>query len=188
MIGRVHVALSVACLCVGCATPQVAIDHANNGVRLTQGLHEELVRYNEFMKASAERRIAAVKRLEESVITNTRDRAMDDYLDQTSGRSTTWMASARLLDEASKKYASLLAEEETVRKELHERLAAVVKDLPTPGEKLGAVQKAMADLGTELSPEERFKIVQRFVDETKAIVDKNIKDAEAAAAAASASK
>ena len=59
MIGRVHVALSVACLCVGCATPQVAIDHANNGVRLTQGLHEELVRYNEFMKASAERRIAA---------------------------------------------------------------------------------------------------------------------------------
>jgi hypothetical protein len=46
-----QVVLIGACVCAGCTTPKVAMDVANNGVRLTQGLQEELVRHNEFMKA-----------------------------------------------------------------------------------------------------------------------------------------
>jgi len=58
-----------------------------------------------------------------------------------------------------------------------------VKDLPSPAEKLGAVQKAMADLGSELSAAERVAIVTKFLDEAKAIVDKNAKQADEAAPA-----
>jgi hypothetical protein len=166
-----------------CSTPQIAMDHANNGVRLTQQLQDELARYSQSAKLAAERRMAVMQRMEGSALENDRDRAMDDYLDQTSGRSTTWMASARRLDESTRKYASLLVEEDKARKEVADRLAAVVKALPTPGEKLGAVQKALADLGTELSAAERFAIVSRFLEEGKAIVKKN---ADAAASAASA--
>lgn len=183
---ELQLALGAACVCLGCTTPQIAMDQANNGVRLTQGLQEELARYDTFMKASAERRIAAIQRIEEGAIRNIRERAMDDYLDQSSGRSTTWMASAQRMHEASQKYASLLADEEKSRQELVDRLAAVTKDLPTPGQKLGAVQKAMADLGTELSAKERFAIVQKFIGESKDIIKQNNAAATASEPAASA--
>lgn len=170
-------------LCTACTTPQIALDHANNGAQLTQHLQSELLRYKEASKLASERRIAAVQEQQENALRNARTRAFDDYLDTTANRNTAWMASARRLQEAQGKYASLLSDEEKAQKELAERLAAVTKDLPTPGEKLGAVQKALADLGTELSPSERFAIVQKFLAESKAIVDKN---AQAAADAASA--
>jgi hypothetical protein len=183
---NMHPAAIVALLaCAACTTPQVALDHANNGVKLTQQLQNELSRYNESAQAAAERRIAVIRRLEENALENDRGRAFDDFLDQSSERSTVWMASARRLNEASRKYAALLAEEDKSRKELVDRLTAVVKDLPAPGEKLGAVQKALADLGTELSAKERFEIVSKFLEESKAIVDKNAKAAADAASAPS---
>ena len=85
--------------------------------------------------------------------------------------------------EASDAYARLVREEEQASKELAARLALIVKDLPSPAEKLGAVQKAMAELGTELSMSERIAIVTKFLGDAKAIVDKNTKSADGAASA-----
>jgi len=42
---------------LACSTPQVALDQANNGVRLTQNLQTELTRYQRNVKLSAERRL-----------------------------------------------------------------------------------------------------------------------------------
>jgi hypothetical protein len=106
------------------------------------------------------------------------------YLRGKSGM-TDELAAQELLRDASNTYAKLAADEETARRELHVRLEGLVKGLPSPSEKLGAVQKAMAELGAELSSAERLKIVATFLSEAKAIVDKNAKQAESAASPSS---
>lgn len=163
-----------------CSTPQIALDQANNGVRLTQQLQQELLRYRQHAAASAERRLGAVQLQEENGLIAARTRAFEDYLNTRSGQGPGAATSARMIRDASRKYTELAADEDKARQALAERLAGIVKDLPSPGDRLGAVQKALAALGTELSPAERAAIVTKFLDEGKAIVDKNAKAAAAA--------
>jgi hypothetical protein len=176
-------ALCAAILAVACSTPQVALDHANNGVRLTQLMQAELTRYSQNSKLAADRRLATVQQQEASTLDTERVRALGDYLDAQSGRADDSVASARILRDASSKYTQLQDDEDKAQKDLADRLTAIVKDLPSPAEKLGAVQRALADLGTELSPAERFAIVSKFLEDSKAIVDKNAKAASDAASA-----
>jgi len=167
---------------LACSTPQVALDQANNGVRLTQNLQTELTRYQRNVKLSAERRLKSIERLEVGAGEITRDNAYATYIATKSGKTDELNARERIRD-ASNTYAKLIDDDEKARQELAARLAAIVKDLPSPAEKLGAVQKAMADLGSELSAAERVAIVTKFLDEAKAIVDKNAKQADEAAPA-----
>lgn len=83
-------------------------------------------------------------------------------------------------------YSELLAAKDKAEREISERIAAVVLDLPSPADKLAAVQKALADLGTELSPSERLAIVSAFLKDSKKIVDQNAAAAASAASAAAA--
>ena len=165
-----------------CSTPPQALDQANNGVRLTTSLQNELGRYQRNTSLSAQRRLASVRAMETGAAEVARDQGYDTYLANAAGKFTELQARMRIR-EASDAYARLVREEEQASKELAARLALIVKDLPSPAEKLGAVQKAMAELGTELSMSERIAIVTKFLGDAKAIVDKNTKSADGAASA-----
>lgn len=171
-----------ALVLASCTTPPQALDQANNGVRLTKNLQTELARYQRNSKLSAQRRLHSIQALETGAGEISRDHEYDTYLAVKGGKTQELDARVRIR-EASDKYAQLIADEERSRQELATRLAAIVGNLPSPAEKLGAVQKAMADLGTELTMAERVAIVTKFVDEAKAIVDKNTKATEGTAPA-----
>jgi hypothetical protein len=166
-------------LLVSCSTPPQALDQANNGVRLTKSLQLELERYQRHAALSARRRLDSIARLEVGAGEIARDQAYAAYLDTEAGKTQEMQARVRIRD-ASDTYAKLVADEERSRDELATRLAALVADLPAPAGKLGAVQKALADLGTELSMADRVALVTKFLDEAKAIVDQNVAAAEGA--------
>lgn len=187
MTARLCTATLTVALFAACSTPQIAMDQANNGVKLTQQLQQEIERYQRHTKASAERRLEVVRVQEANALQRARITGFASFIDAKTGRDAPSASSAGLIREVHDKYAALIAEEEKGQQELAQRLASVVKDLPSPSEKLGSIQKALAALGTELSPTERAAIVTKFLKDAKEIVDKNVKATEAAASAASPS-
>lgn len=187
MTARLCMSTLAVALLAACSTPQIAMDQANNGVKLTQQLQQEIERYQRHTKASAERRLEVVRAQEANALQRARITGFATFIKSKSDIDAPAASSARTIQEAHDKYAALVAEEEKGQQELAQRLAAVAKDLPSPSEKLSAVQKALAALGTELSPKERAAIVTKFLKEAKDIVDRNVKAAEPAASAASPS-
>lgn len=175
--------LAITILVLGlsaCATPDVALDQANHGVRLIQNLQTELVRYKSNVKISAERRLAAIQRADEENASLVVNQKMETYLAGKAGMDAELAARERIRD-ASDTYTRLLAEQDKAKQDLAIRLSELVKDLPTPTEKLGAVQKAMAELGTELSAKERVEIVATFLKQAKCIADQATKPPATAA-------
>lgn len=175
------IALAAAGILQGCSTPQAAMDQANNTVQLVQSLQNEMTRYQTTVKLSAERRLASVQQTDVGALEIAREQQFDSYLTAKSGMSDVVAARDRLRD-ASDTYSKILADHDKAQEELAARLAAIAKDLPTPTEKINAVQKAMAELGTELPAKERVAIVTTFFQQAKCIWDKST---EAAASAAS---
>lgn len=175
---------AVLILCA-CSTPQVALDQANHGVRLIQNLQTELVRYQDSVKLSAQRRLRSIEAQDDVTADSARKQQFDAYVDAKAGNGEVLAARDRLR-EASDTYTRLIAEDDKARAALAARLAGLTKDLPTPTEKLGALQKAMAELGTELSAKERVAIVTKFLKQAKCIVDKGKAEAAAAASAPAA--
>lgn len=176
--------LSAAALLASCATPQIALDQANNGVALTRQLQVELQRYKVNAGLAAERRLEVVRRQETQSVRSTQRQSTFDYLNAQTGFEDGSPSSAAVLRGASAKYSESMAAIAAADKEIAERLSAVVKDLPTSAAKVSAVQKAMAELGTELSSAERLAIVAKFARDSKKIVDQNVKAAAGAASAA----
>ena len=162
-----------------CTTPQVALDQADNTVRLLQNLQNELTRYQGNVKLSAQRRLKSVERLDTGTSEIALDLKFSAYLDTESGVTSELAARERIRD-ASDTYAKLIAEQDKAQAELAARLAAIVKGLPSPAEKLQAVQMAMAELGTELSASERVAIVTKFLVQATCIVDQSAQAASAA--------
>ena len=159
-----------ACLVTACSTPQVALDQANHGVRLIENLQTELVRYKAGVKLSADRRLSSIQRDETDTSSLVVSQQMDAYLLSKAGMDSELAARDRIRD-ASDTYAKLLAQQDKTKQDLAVRLSELVKDLPTPTNKLNAVQKAMAELGTELSAKERVEIVTTFLKQAKCIAD-----------------
>ena len=169
----------------GCATPKVALDQANNTVHLIQNLQTEIVRYQTTVKLSTERRIKSIQHQDDGTIEIGTRQQLNTYLSTASGMTSELDARNRLRD-ASDTYAKIVGDQDKAQQDLADRLANLAKDLPSPTDRLGAVQKAMADLGTELSASERVAIVTKFIQQAKCIVDQAEKSTTSAAAAASA--
>jgi hypothetical protein len=178
---RLFLSLLFAAAVAACATPQQALDQANHGVKLTEDLRNELTRYQRNTEIAEKRRSKVIQEDEAYIATVSATGSLTDFLRAKSGMSDRLAAEALLLQVAEQR-GKAIDEQEKARQELTNRLAQLVKDLPSPAEKLGAVQKAMADLGSELSPAERVKIVSTFVSEVKALTDKNAMKASGAAA------
>ena len=175
----------VAAVLASCSTPQVALEQANNSVRLIQNLQTELSTYQANVKLLAQRRMTSIERLYATTSNLVRSQQFDVYLSGKAGLSSELEARERLRD-ASDTYSKLIAAEDKSQEQLAARLATLVKGLPTPSDKLGAVQKAMAELGTELSAKERVAIVTKFLKQAKCIVNQGAASAAAPAASAAA--
>lgn len=171
---------AIAALAIaGCSTPQVALDHANNGVALTTGLQRELTAF--------EARQAAIDTLRKRVITMetllakgyTGDNAVSDQLASLSGESEK-LSIHRQLREVADLRATVAANALLDEQQIQQTLNALMKPVPNLHGKLGGTQKALADLGTELSAAERLKLVTAFLKEVRAEIDKNKQAAEQA--------
>ncbi|MEJ8839331.1 hypothetical protein [Ramlibacter sp. AN1133] len=178
---RLLAACAAAATLAACSTPQVALDQANNGVGLTQNLQDELALYARNAKLSAGRRLSSVATQDAATVRMVRDNDYETYLSTKAGKDPQIAAQDRIRD-ASDTYLRLLIEEQKARAEIAARLPGLVQDLPSPAEKLNAVQKTLADLGTELSASERLAVVTKFLKDAKDIASKNRQQAEGSAA------
>ena len=165
----------------GCATNPVALDQANNTVKLIQNLQTELTRYQTNVKLSAQRRLKSTQQSDIGTLEIAREHQWGNYLYKESGLASELETRARLRD-AADAYSRIIADQDKAQEDLATRLNALTKALPSLSEKLGTVQKAMAKLGVELSARERLTIVTKFLRQAKCIVDQSAKPANSAAA------
>lgn len=170
----------LALLVVACTTPKIAMDQATNTVSLIQNLQTELTKYRANAQRSAERRLNSTKQADVGTLEAALNHQWGDYLYRESGLGSELAARTRLRD-ASDAYSKIISDQDKARDELAARLLTITKALPSPNEKLGAVQKAMAQLGTELSASERVAIVTTFLQQAKCVVDQSAKPSESAA-------
>lgn len=170
-------------LLAGCSTPQVALDQAQNGAALVQQLEAELSRYAKLSALAAQRRLKSIESQEAANLESAGTLEMSDFLDERAQRAQEAAANAALIRSLTAKQAELKRQQLDKRRELAERLAAATKSAEPLGAKLGALRKAMAELGSELKPEERLALTKKFLDDAKKIIDDSAKAAGGAASA-----
>lgn len=170
----------VATLMSACTTPQVAMDQAANTVSLIQNLQAELTRYRSNAQRSTDRRLVSIQQADLGTLEIDREHQWDNYLYRESGLGSELAARIRLRD-ASDAYSKILSDQDKARDELAVRLLTITKALPAPDDKLGAVQKAMAQLGAELSTSERVAIVTTFLQQARCVADQAVKPSDSAA-------
>jgi hypothetical protein len=179
--GSAFLAVATSILLGACGTPQVALDQAKQSVELIDRLTAELARYDRNTKISATRRLAAVQDDKDHVSMVSTEGRLSEFMLSSSGYEGR-VAAQTLLRKTADEYGRLVDQREKDRVELAERMKTLLKAVPSPAEKLGIVQKAMAEMGTQLSPAERLKIVTTFLSEAKDLADKNGEKADGAAA------
>lgn len=172
---------SLAAICLAaCATSNVALDQANNGVALTAGLQRELATYD-----AKQRTIDKLRR--QVIIDETleakrylRDNEFGDAnaaLAGSSGKSAVHNQMLQAAELRSKLVADRAADEKEVRDAMDALMTPAVPPLP----KIAITQKTLASLGEELPFEDRLKLVTRFIKEVQAEVKSNREAADAAA-------
>ena len=175
------IAAATSALCLlGCATPQVALDQANNGAGLVAQLEIELQEFRRVQQGFSDETKKSIRAIEVVVLTEDKEtdgsmrarRAAEDPVVPKLYDTLRGLADGIGTDESS--LASQVAA-------VDERLSKLLKPLPSTSEKTSSAQKALVAMGTELSNEERLAEIQDFYKKVKAGVDANkkkIKDAE----------
>lgn len=175
--------ITALCACLGgCATPQAALDQANNGAALTMSLQAEIQKFRSVQSEIARARVESIRRQQVQLATYESDSAFDERILRLAGKSealslyTTLkeLSDSRLKDELSLK--ARLAE-------LDESFTKLLAPLPDLTAKLTATQAALAILGEELSAKERIELVSIFAKAIKKTIDDNKKKIADAAAA-----
>lgn len=169
-----------------CATPKPALDEANHGVALIAELEKSLAEFRRIETNSLNARAESIRDKKNAIA----------LVEKTLARDMRTRAAAG--DQASVKlYSSLIDSADAIAKEDAEYQAAIARNdatiaalltpLPSTKEATSTAQAALADLGKELTPDERraelidyFKYVKASVQEAR----KKIDEAEAAASAA----
>jgi hypothetical protein len=169
--------LLVAAMLMGCSTPQVALDHANQGVTLTTSLQKELAEFERRQAVIEGLRGDIIKSDKKTVLELRRDFVIADQLFVLSGQQGR-LASYRELGELADVRAKAIAGEKAAAEAFAKALDATSVPLPPARAKLAETGKALGALGTELSAAERLSIVTTFLSDVKAEVDKNKKKAD----------
>jgi len=174
-----------AAMISGCATPQAALDQANNGAALTAALQGELREFRQVQANVAKGRIESIRRQTTLLATFDADAAFEERVQKAAGRDDQlklYSALRDLADSRAKDDADLqakLAEFDAV-------YAKLLSPLPDPGNKLQTAQEMLGVLGEQLSFQERSKMASDFAKTVKSAIDENRKKAAAAVAAAEA--
>lgn len=168
----------LALMLAGCATPQAALDQGNATAALAASFDVELAAYRKAAARVAAARLASIRRQEVLIAQLAEIDAWNLRTARLAGlgqvedrrQSLVALAESRESDEAATKQR--LAE-------LDAQLAAVVTPLPSTSAKLASLQKALAEMGTELAVDERLKLALDAVQTVRDEVKKN-RDAAAA--------
>lgn len=170
---------------IGCATPQAALDQANNGAALTMSLQSELQKFREVQAIIAKARLDSVRRQQVLLATYEAESAFDERVLRLANKSDALAMHATLKDLAD----SRMRDEQALLarlSEMDEAFAKMLSPLPEATPKLKAMQEAMAALGQQLSVQQRLEIASSFAREIKKTIDENKKKIDAAAASAPA--
>ncbi|MCF8178475.1 MAG: hypothetical protein K9J74_08200 [Sulfuritalea sp.] len=172
------VCLATICL-TACATPKIALDHANNGVALTAGLQRELASYDQQQKTidTLRRQVVIDETLQAKRYL--RDNEFDDATASLTD-DTAKFAIYTKMRQAAELRAKLLADKAADEKEVQSAMDSLMKPAAPPLPKIAATQKQLAELGDELPFADRLKLVTKFIKEVQAEVKSNKEAAEAA--------
>lgn len=180
---RLLVCAACACALAGCATPQAALDQANNGAALSMTLQAQLTALRSAEANVARRRIDSIRRQNAMMAEYAAASAFDERVRAMVGNT----AEAQLANDL-RSLADSRAKDD---KDLAASLAALDADMaglldpvPVQDAKLAATEQTMAALGQEQSPEQRIRGVAAFAADLKKSIDSNRKKSEAAAAQA----
>ena len=175
------VATSAMCL-LGCATPQVALDQANNGAGLVAQLELEQQEFRRVQQGISNEAKKSIRDIEVAVLTEDKETAASLRARRAAEDPVVpklYDTLRGLADGVGTDASSLTSEVAAV----DERLSKILKPLPSTAEKTSGAQKALVAMGTELSNQTRLAEIQDFYKKVKAGVDANkqkIKDAEGA--------
>jgi hypothetical protein len=182
-----HVAIACAGSCLflaACSTPQPVLNQANHTAGLISEYEGALEEFDRVQTAAANARLRSIAVQERDIAATVRNQDIaatvravvgDDGHTDTAAKLNTL---ADMIGNADAKLKTSGAATGT-------ELATLLKPLPSTAEKAAAAQKAVAQMGAELSAAERFSEAKAFYKVVKAGADENlkkIKDAQAAAA------
>jgi hypothetical protein len=153
-----------------CATPQEALDQANNGAALTAALQIELREYRQVQANVAKGRIDSIRRQASLLATYDADAAFEERIQRAAGRDDQLRLYSALRDLADSR-AKDEADLQTKLAEFDAAYAKLLSPLPDPGNKLGTAQQTLGVLGEQLSFQDRAKMAADFAKEIKKAVD-----------------
>lgn len=174
--------LAACWLASGCATPQAALDQANNGAALALSLQAELKVFRAVQADIARARIDSVRRQQVLLAGYESEGAFDDRILQLAGKKKALELQAALKELSDRKVRDELALADRIEK-MDDSFAKLLAPLPDSAGKLIAAQKALAVMGEELSPKERLALASDFAKDIKKTIEENKKKIEDAAAA-----
>jgi chromosome segregation ATPase len=178
-------ALLLTLFVAGCATPQAALDQANNGAALTMSLQAELQNFRAVQATVAQGRIDSVRRQQAALASYEADSAFDERVLRLAGKGEALALHTTLKDLADSRQRdeqALLAR----LAEIDATFAKLLQPLHEATPKLKAAQEALAALGQQLTVQQRLDIASAFAKEIRKTIDENKKKIDAAQAAAPA--
>lgn len=169
----------------GCATPQEALDQANNSAALTAALQVQLREFRHVQANVAKGRIESIHRQSARLATYDADAAFEERIQKAAGRDDQLRLYNNLKDLADSS-AKDEAELQAKLAEFDAVYSKLLAPLPTPGNKLEIAQQTLGVLGEQLTFHERAKMSADFAKTVKKAIDENKKKVAAATAEAGA--
>lgn len=169
---------------MGCATPQLAIEQANQGVALVAQMELELKEFRRIETASEQVHKNILAQQKAAIVRGTQNLSVDNQARQAAGAAQV----NRMIDSMAtmiQRYADDEAQVSVVLASYDKTLAGLLAPLPSTTATTATTQTALANMGKELPFKTRAAEFKGFVDQVKKSVNANkqkIADAEAAAA------
>ena len=186
-MSRHRVALSaLSALCLGaCATPQVALDQANQGVSLVSQLELHLQEFRRVESVAEQAQLASLAEQDADSSVNRQELSFNNRARQAASATR----ENRIIENMTamiQGYAEDEAAADADRSAYNDRLSTLLDPLPSTTASTTAVQSSLADMGKELPWATRRDELKKVADTVRKNVDDNrkkIHDAQAAAAA-----
>lgn len=184
-ISRLALITAASVFMAACNTPQVALDQANHGVRLAERLKTEVEGFRQRAELEAHRKLIEIEVMSreasaEAVVLAT-------YENRAKLAGQTALLEARRLMRADLEFLEkALADQQAADRAFAKEYDELRKSAAVPPHKIEALQKALADLGTEIPLADRMDAVASFMKQAKETVDKVKQSASATPGAAPA--
>jgi hypothetical protein len=167
----------------GCAsTPKPALDEANNAAALAAVLSAQIEKYREEQLRVLAFRIEGLRRLRQQITTYEIDSSFDQRVLAAAGNSSHAQLYAKLVELSDSRSADE-KDRATQAAAIEDALKQLTKPLPGVSSELKATQDALAELGQELSVQERLKICAGFAQSVYKTSRDNVQKIEQANAA-----